>query len=67
LSAKLAEKIAEERARALLKAAESKKRGAEDASQPAAGSGPDGASSAGQNKNKKPKTKGKPKSTKSKK
>ncbi|KAL7822737.1 Sas10/Utp3/C1D family protein [Trichoderma gracile] len=66
LSAKLAEKIAEERARALLKAAESKKRGAEDAAQPA-GSGPDGASSSGQNKNKKPKTRGKPKSTKSKK
>ncbi|KAL6871307.1 hypothetical protein J3F83DRAFT_734971 [Trichoderma novae-zelandiae] len=61
LSAKLAEKIAEERARALLKAAaESKKRTAEDAPQP-------GASPSGQNKNKKPKTKSKAKSTKSKK
>ncbi|PTB70456.1 hypothetical protein BBK36DRAFT_1174325 [Trichoderma citrinoviride] len=58
LSAKLAEKIAEERARALLKAAESKKRAADDATEPAASS---------PSSQKKPKTKGKAKNTKSKK
>ncbi|PTB45188.1 uncharacterized protein TrAFT101_000644 [Trichoderma asperellum] len=55
LSAKLAEKIAEERAKALLKsAAESKKRGADETAQ-ATGSEASGSST----KNKKPKTKGK--------
>ncbi|KAM0255639.1 hypothetical protein ACHAQJ_005564 [Trichoderma viride] len=59
LSAKLAEKIAEERAKALLKTVESKKRAAEETAQPSSSE-----PSAPSGQNKKPKTKGKGKSRK---
>ncbi|PNY24421.1 Exosome complex protein [Tolypocladium capitatum] len=56
LGSKLAEKIAEERAKALLKSVEGKKRPAEDAA-PAAGEGAEGAEGAGEQASKKKKKK----------